>query len=390
MAAASSQAPRIALLAGELSGDQLGADLMRGIKRRLPDARFEGVGGPAMAAEGLDSLYPLETFSVMGLVEVLRHLPTLLRIRRELAQRFIDDPPDMFVGIDAPDFNLGLAKRLRAAGITTAHYVSPTVWAWRQGRIKGIRRAVDLMLTVLPFEADFYEAHAVPVAFVGHPAADRLEPGRDPRPWRERLGLDPERPVLAVLPGSRGSELEKLGAAFARSVKRLRRDHPRLQFIAPMATPRVRGLFEAHLADAGLAGVVRLLDGESEAAMSAADVVLLACGTAALEAMLLGRPMVVAYKVSGLTYGLVKGLGLMKIRHYAMPNVLAGRELAPEYIQSAVSAENLSGAVDELLREPAARARQVEGYAHLHEQLCRSAGDRAAEALIACLNKHHS
>ncbi|WP_240466293.1 lipid-A-disaccharide synthase, partial [Arhodomonas sp. KWT] len=253
---------------------------MRALARRHPGVRFEGIGGPAMAAEGLESLYPLETLSVMGLVEVLRHLPRLLAVRRDLVRRLSADPPDVFIGIDSPDFNLGLARRLRQRGVRTVHYVSPSVWAWRQGRVRGIARSVDRMLTLLPFEAEFYRAHEVPVSFVGHPAADRFPMETDTAGYRAALGVDADATVLAVLPGSRMGELERLGTLFAQAVERLRRARPGLTVLAPMATPALAARFREVLDKVGVADAVRLVEGDAATVMGAADVVLTASGTA--------------------------------------------------------------------------------------------------------------
>ncbi|MGD8428980.1 MAG: lipid-A-disaccharide synthase [Ectothiorhodospiraceae bacterium] len=374
------QLKRVAIVAGELSGDVLGADLMRAIKARHPGVRFEGIGGPAMLREGLEGLYPLESLSVMGLVEVLRHLPRLLRIRRELFRHFRDNPPDAFVGIDAPDFNLGLERRLRVSGVPTAHYVSPSVWAWREGRITGIARSVDLMLTLLPFEARFYEEHGVPVEFVGHPTADRYPMDVDRERYRRQLNMDPRDSVVAVLPGSRNSEVERIGAVFAQTLALLQQRHPRLRIVSPMATHGIRRRFDALLRAAGVDNV-ELLDGNAEAAMGAADVVLTASGTATLEAMLLKRPMVVAYKVSPITAWLVKRLNLIRVKQVSLPNLLAQETLVPELIQDAATPAALAEQIEHLLQNPA-RARQLENrFRELHGVIRRNASERAAGAL---------
>ncbi|MFB4204623.1 Lipid-A-disaccharide synthase [wastewater metagenome] len=376
---------RVALVAGELSGDLLGAGLMRALARRHPGVRFEGIGGPAMAAEGLESLYPLETLSVMGLVEVLRHLPRLLAVRRDLVRRLSADPPDVFIGIDSPDFNLGLARRLRQRGVRTVHYVSPSVWAWRQGRVRGIARSVDRMLTLLPFEAEFYRAHEVPVSFVGHPAADRFPMETDTAGYRAALGVDADATVLAVLPGSRMGELERLGTLFAQAVERLRRARPGLTVLAPMATPALAARFREVLDKVGVADAVRLVEGDAATVMGAADVVLTASGTATLEAMLLKRPMVVAYRVAPATAWLVRRLGLVSTRHFSLPNLLAGEAVVPEYIQEAATPGALAAAVTGWLDDPAAAAALGERFRAFHETLCRGADERAADAVEATL-----
>lgn len=374
---------RIAVVAGELSGDQLGADLLRALKSRYPGARFEGVGGPAMCREGLLSLYPLETLSVMGLAEVVRHLPRLLRVRRELIRHYRANPPDLFVGIDSPDFNLGLERALREAGIPTAHYVSPSVWAWREGRIHGIARAVDHMLTLLPFEAAFYEAHGVPVTFVGHPAADRFPLEVDVAGYRAALGLAPDARVLAVLPGSRRGEVDRLGGPFMEAAARVQRALPGLLVLVPVAHPGLRNRVAAAVEAAGLEA--RLLDSDADTAMGAADAVLTASGTATLEAMLLKRPMVVGYRVAPLTAWLVRRLRLVRINRFALPNLLAGRDVVPEFIQEGMTAEAMAGALTHLLTDRDAAASVQACFTAQHERLRLGAGARAAEALAGLM-----
>lgn len=371
---------RIAIVAGELSGDVLGAGLIRALKRRHAGLRVEGIGGPAMIEAGLRGLYPLEALSVMGLAEVLRHLPRLIVLRRRLVRYFRDDPPDVFIGIDSPDFNLELERRLRTLGVRTAHYVSPSVWAWRQGRIKRIARSVDLMLTLLPFEARYYQAYGVPVVFVGHPTADRYALDPDSGRFRQHLGLSTEAPVLALLPGSRQGEIARIGPVFAATAALLARRRPDLQLLAAMATPGLRRLFQRQLEAAGVAGC-RLVEGSSEAVMGAANVVLTASGTATLEAMLLQRPMVVAYRVAPLTAGVVSALRLIKTRHFALPNLLAGETLVPEYLQSDATPQKLALAVEGLLADPVRASYLRQRFRQLHCALRCNADERAADAL---------
>lgn len=373
---------RVYLVAGELSGDILGAGLMRAIAARHPEAEFRGIGGPRMAAEGMHSLYPLETLSVMGLVEVVRHLPRLLKVRRRLRRDALSWQPDIMVGIDAPDFNLGLERALRDAGITTAHYVSPSVWAWRQGRVKGIARAVDAMLTFLPFEAAFYAQHRVPVAFVGHPLADELPLVNDRRGARVALGLDAEAPLLALLPGSRESEVRFLGERFFDAAERLCRERAALQVVVPAATPERRAQLDAMLEGyPALAARLHLVDGRSWRVMEAADVVLLASGTAALEAMLCHRPMLVAYRMAPATYWLARRL--VKTEWIALPNLIARETLVPELIQDAASVDAIAAGLGELFDDAEGRAALEARFAALHAALRRDASRRACEAIEA-------
>jgi len=370
---------RIYLVAGELSGDILGAGLMQALKRRRPDAEFRGIGGPRMLAEGLHSLYPLETLSVMGLVEVLKHLPGLIKVRRHLRRDALAWEPDAMIGIDAPDFNLGLERQLRDTGIPTAHYVSPSVWAWRQGRVKSIAQSVDAMLTFLPFEAAFYARHDVPVAFVGHPLADELPLDNDRQAARAALGVSSTAPLLAVLPGSRGNEIRFLGPTFLDSVAWLRERIPALQVIVPAASPARREELEALLAEHPVRDIVVLCDGESRQAMTAADAVLLASGTAALEAMLCHRPMVVAYKMAPATHWLAKRM--VKTDWISLPNLIAQETLVPELVQDAASHEAIGAALLEWLGDDAKRQAMETRFADLHATLQRGASERAAEAI---------
>lgn len=378
---------QIALVAGELSGDALGAALIPALRQHYPQAQFYGIGGPQMQAAGLASLEPLETLSVMGLVEVLRHLPALLRLRRTLLKRFLADRPAVFIGIDAPDFNLRLERPLKQAGIPTVHYVSPSVWAWRQGRVRGIAEAVDLMLTLYPFEADFYRNHAVPVQCVGHPLADQIPLHNDRHAAQHALGLDPARCWLALLPGSRMQEVSRLGPLFLATARRLAAQRPQLGFLLPAATPRLRKLLteliQVHAPDLP----VVLLDGQAHTAMTAAELVLIASGTATLEALLLKRPMVVAYQLAPLTYAIAARL--VKIPYVSQPNLLAGRELVPEFIQDRASVDHLATALLALLDDPARCAQLAAEFTALHQQLRSDASRTAATAIADLLAKNH-
>lgn len=372
---------RIGLVAGEASGDLLGAGLIRAIRERVPEAIFEGVAGPAMAEAGCDAWADAEELAVMGLIEPLRHIPRLLRLRRSLAARWQAAPPDVFVGIDAPDFNFGLEKKLRKSGIRTAHYVSPSVWAWRSGRIKTVRAAADLVLCILPFEKTLYDEEGIDAVFVGHPKATSLPTDIDVGSVRELLDLGSGQ-VVAILPGSRLSEVSRLGPAYATTAKMLLKQRPDLRFVTPVATSALRPVIEAQLESAGVADNFRLIDGDSIEAMSAADVVLLASGTAALESALLGKPTVAGYAVSSLTAFIVRMIGGIRTPHVTIPNLLTDEPLIPEFIQDDMKPAALAQAVWELLEDPGRRAEICRRFATLRESLALGADDRAAEAVI--------
>ncbi|MBV2132925.1 lipid-A-disaccharide synthase [Pseudomonas sp. MAP12] len=371
---------KIALVAGEASGDILGSGLMRAIKARHPEVQFIGVGGPRMQAEGLASYFPMERLAVMGLVEVLGRLPELLKRRRRLIRTLIDERPDVFIGIDAPDFTLGVELKLRQAGIRTVHYVSPSVWAWRQKRVLKIRQACDLMLTLFPFEAQFYEAQQVPVCFVGHPLADTIALAADRVAARSSLGLPEQGGVVALLPGSRGGEVERLGSLFLDTAARLCALRPGLRFVLPCANAERRAQVEAMLAGRELP--VMLLDGRSHEALAACDAVLIASGTATLEALLFKRPMVVAYRVAPLTYRILKRL--VKSPYISLPNLLAGRLLVPELIQDAATPEALAATLLPLLDDGLV---QTAGFDAIHRALRRGASERAAEAVLQLVER---
>lgn len=378
----------VAIVAGELSGDLLGAGLMAALRAHYPQLHFTGVGGPAMLAQGFRTAAPLERLAVMGLVEVLRHLPDLLALRRQLYRQFIADPPLVFVGIDAPDFNLGLERRLRAHGIPTVHYVSPSVWAWRPWRVRKIARAVDLMLTLFPFEAAFYREHGVPVRAVGHPLADAIPLRSDPMTARRALGLPvmaDDAPLVALLPGSRLGEVGRLGPLLLETAVWLNARRPDLRFVLPAATPRLHEVLAGMWAERAPALSLTLAQGQSRAAMAAADVVVLASGTATLEAMLLKRPMVVAYRVAPLTAWIARRL--VTVVHFALPNLLAGRELVPEFIQDAATVENLGPAVLRWLDDATAREELVADFDSLHVGLRRDASRQAAAAIAELLGR---
>jgi lipid-A-disaccharide synthase len=368
---------RIALVAGEASGDILGSGLMRAIKARHPDVQFIGVGGPLMEAEGMSSYFPMERLSVMGLVEVLGRLKELLARRKLLIQTLIDEKPDVFIGIDAPDFTLNIELKLRQAGIKTVHYVSPSVWAWRQKRVLKIREGCDLMLTLLPFEARFYEEKGVPVRFVGHPLADTIPLEADRDAARAELGLG-DGPVVALMPGSRGGEVGRLGALFFDTAQRLLAQRPDIRFVLPCASPQRRAQIELLLQGRDLP--LTLLDGRSHVALAACDAVLIASGTATLEALLYKRPMVVAYRLAPLTYWILKGM--VKSPYVSLPNLLAQRLLVPELLQDAATADALAQTLLPLLDNG---AEQTAGFDALHRTLRRDASNQAADAVLTLI-----
>jgi lipid-A-disaccharide synthase len=379
---------RIGIVAGEVSGDQLGARLMRALKKANPAIRFEGIGGSEMLAEGCHSLFPIERLSVLGLTEILGRYRELRKLRASLIRHFRDNPPDVFIGVDSPGFNLGIEQSLRDAGIATVHYVSPQVWAWRTWRVKKIRRAVDRILVMFPFEQPFYARHDVRATFVGHALADEIEAAGDPRPYREPLGLEPDRPTVALLPGSRVSELRALADTFIKTALWLHARNPQLQFVAPFVNRRTRVLFEEAVRDnqAWDLPIVRF-HGHSRDVMRAADVVLLASGTATLEAMLLGRLMVVTYRVSAVSYWLMRMLS--HIRLVAMPNHLAGSHLVPEFIQHESRPELLGQTVERYLARPLYAREMLTRFSKLSTQLRCNASEQAAKAVLEVIETHH-
>ena len=375
---------RIALVAGEASGDLLGAGLVRELKKRFPDAQFAGIGGPRMLAEGFQAWHESAELAVMGLAEVLRHLPRLLRLRAGLRRRLMDWQPDVFIGIDAPDFNLGLERKLKQAGIRTVHYVSPSVWAWREGRAAKIGRSADRVLCLFPMEPPIYQRHGIDARFVGHPLAEAFDAVPDRRAARERLGLAQDIPVLAVLPGSRQGEIQRLWPTFINAARLVTLQMPGLAVAVPAADPACRAAIEAGLAKSQLANVA-LYDGQAHDVMVAADVVLLASGTAALEAMLAKRPMVVGYRISALTYRLVMALGMMRVSTYSLPNVLANEPIVPELMQHDCTPENLAESVMLWFRDEDARATLLPRYEHIHAKLRGNADAAAADAVAELL-----
>ncbi|MFC6632199.1 lipid-A-disaccharide synthase [Microbulbifer taiwanensis] len=374
---------RIGVVAGEASGDILGAGLIAALQKRFPRLLVEGIAGPRMLALGANSLFPMERLSVMGLVEPLKRLPELLKIRRTLRQHFIDNPPDLFIGIDSPDFNLSLEESLKGAGIPTMHYVSPSVWAWRRGRIKKIARAVDHMLTLLPFEADFYREHSVPVTFVGHPLADEIPLQVEMGEARRDLGLAPDDRVIALLPGSRGGEVRLLGPLFLQTARWCYQRHSDLKFVLPAANEQRLAELKTQLE--GFSDLpVMLLEGDSHKALAAADNVLIASGTATLETMLLKKPMVVAYRMARLSYAIFSRM--LHTPWVSLPNLLAQRELVPEILQDDATPENLGAALLQFFDDPLLCDQLLREFDDLHQQLRRNASERAADAVCNLLD----
>ncbi len=381
---AAARPPRFALVAGEASGDLLAAGLVRELAARFPGAQFAGIGGPQLRAAGMDTWHDCSELAVMGLAEVLRHLPRLLRLRASLRRRLLDWKPDVFIGVDAPDFNLGLERRLKQAGIPTVHYVSPSVWAWREGRAAKIGRSADRVLCLFPMEPPIYARHGVDARFVGHPLADAFPAVPDRAAARARLGLPQDAPVLAVLPGSRLGEIRRLWPVFIEASRRVAGQVPGLRVAVPAANAACREAIDAGLAASPLAGA-GVYDGQAHDVLVAADVVLLASGTAALEAMLAKRPMVVGYRISALTYRLVMGLGLMRVNRYSLPNVLANEPIVPELMQHDCTPERLSEAVLAWFRDDAARAALLPRFEHIHAKLRGDASAAAADAVAGLL-----
>lgn len=370
----------IALVAGEASGDILGAGLMASLKQQHPNVQFIGVGGPKMEAEGLVSMFPMERLSIMGLVEVLGRLPELIKRRAKLIKDIIAAKPNVFIGIDAPDFNLGIELKLRETGIKTIHYVSPSVWAWKQKRIFKIKKACDLVLTLFPFEAKFYEKHDVPVCFVGHPLANTIPLEVDRVAAKIKLGILQDNKVVALMPGSRGGEVSRLAPVFLKTADIILEHYPNTKFVIPCANQQRKEQIEELLVSHKLP--IILLDGQSHEALAACDVVLIASGTATLEALLYERPMVVAYKLASLTYWIAKRL--VKTPYVSLPNILAGRLLVPEMIQDKAEPDKLFAELQPLLEGKTKE--QTDSFKAIHLTLRQNASEKAAEATLKLIN----
>lgn len=397
----SSPAPLIAILAGEDSGDQLGADLIIALRQRYPQARFVGIGGARMQAQGFESWYDIRELSLFGFSEVISHLPRLLRLRKALVARLLQAKPAVVIGIDAPDFNLGVEQRLKQAGLLTVHYVSPSVWAWREKRAEKIGRSAHRVLCLFPMEPAIYVKHGIDARFVGHPLADRFALVSDRVGARDFLQLPQQTPVLAVLPGSRPSEVTRLGQIFIDAASRVAAALPGLRIVIPAANPQVHARLKELLANGPRSEATPLLlDGHAHEAMLAADVVLLASGTATLEAMLAKRPMVVGYRVAPLSYRIARAMKMLKTDVYALPNILArasglgGDLLVPELMQDDCTAGNLATATLALFRDSERRGAIVAAFEQLHQALRGGleghAGDRAAAAIAELIDEKHA
>ncbi|EGR0657595.1 lipid-A-disaccharide synthase [Vibrio cholerae] len=374
---------RIGIVVGELSGDTLGEGFIKAIRARYPDAEFVGIGGPKMNALGCQSLFDMEELAVMGLVEVLGRLPRLLKVKAELVKYFTANPPDVFVGIDAPDFNLRLELSLKQAGIKTVHYVSPSVWAWRQNRIHGIAAATHLVLAFLPFEKAFYDKFNVPCEFIGHTLADSIPLASDQLAARQLLGLDEQRRWLAVLPGSRGSEMKMLAEPFIATCQKLQARYPDLGFVVALVNAKRRAQFEQAWQQVAPELNFVLVDDTARNVITAADVVMLASGTVALECMLLKRPMVVGYRVNAFTAFLAKRL--LKTPYVSLPNILAGEELVKELLQDHCTVDNLYHEVSRLLESD--NQALMDKFTEMHQWIRKDADQQAAQAVLHLIQK---
>ncbi|MGD8112273.1 lipid-A-disaccharide synthase [Vibrio sp. TRT 17S01] len=375
---------RIGIVAGELSGDTLGEGFIKAIKSQYPDAEFVGIGGPKMMAQGCESLFDMEELAVMGLVEVLGRLPRLLKVKAELVKFFTENPPDVFIGIDAPDFNLRLELDLKNAGIKTVHYVSPSVWAWRQKRIYKIEAATNLVLAFLPFEKAFYDKFNVPCEFIGHTLADAIPLVSEKAPARELLGLAQDKKWLAVLPGSRGNELKMLSQPFIEACQRLHERYPELGFVVALVNQKRREQFEAAWQEFAPELDFKLVDDTARNVITASDAVMLASGTVALECMLIKRPMVVGYRVNALTAFIAKRL--VKTQYVSLPNILADKELVKEFLLEECTAENLSEEISRLLDTDAGSA-MIEKFTEMHHWIRKDADQQAARAVLTLIGK---
>lgn len=374
---------RIGMVVGEASGDTLAVGLMKEIKKRYPDAIFEGIGGPKMIAQGFNSFFDQERLAVMGLIEPLKRLPELLKIRREIIQYFSEHRPDVFVGVDSPDFNLTIEEKLRAQGIKTTHYVSPSVWAWRQGRVKKIARACDLMLTLLPFEAEFYKDHNVAVEFVGHPLANEFTHLHSQTAAQQQLHLKPTAKTIAIMPGSREAEVRLIAPEFLQAAAIIHAVDSEFQFVIPAANEKRFAQLQELLKQYDSLPVTLVLK-QSKEAMMASNFVMIASGTTTLEAMLLGKPMVIGYRMAWLSFQIMKALA--KIKHVGLPNLLAGKTIVPELLQNDLSAQGVADVALEAFSNPDKTELLTEEFHRLSQQLRQNANLKAADAILKLIS----
>ena len=371
---------RIGIVAGESSGDLLGAGMIKALRHSVPELQAEGVAGQNMVKQGCKALFPAEKLSIIGLVDAFAHYRELRAIRNQLRDHFISNPPDAFIGIDAPDFNLTLLEQLRRAGIPTIQYVSPQVWAWRRYRVKKIARAVDCVLALFPFEEEFYREHNVPVRFVGHPFADQIPLATDKSPARVNLGLPEDATIIAILPGSRVSEVKYLAETFLQTADYCYQQHPNIHFVIPFANQIVRDVFLKFGGDLAKKLPLTFIDGQAREVMGASDSILMASGTATLEAMLVKRPMVVAYRMSWLNYLILKTW--IKVKSYSLPNLLAGEVLVPEYVQHAARPEVMGEKLLHYLKDTSEVKKITDRFTDIHHMLRQNTDMQAAEAVV--------
>ena len=377
---------RIAIIAGEVSGDILGSRLIASLKKHYPNATFEGIAGPEMQAQGCESLYAMERLSIMGFTEALPRLRELLKMRKTLIQRWKKTPPHFFVGIDAPDFNLKIEKELHQAGIPSIHYVSPSVWAWRESRVKKMQGSMDLMLTLFPFEVDFYKKHNIPAEFCGHPLADEIPLDCDPLEARSTLELPKDKYILAVLPGSRMGEIKRIAPDFLAGLKQIHQKHPEWLLVSPLINEKVKAEFDQLKQSIAPEVPITYIDKQSRTVMQAADQILMASGTAVLEGMLVGRPMVAAYRVAPLTAKIIRLFNMIKSKYYTLPNNLADEYLVPELIQEEITADNVFDRVEsQFMQDTETRQHMLKRFDEIHQQLRQNASDKAAQALVSLL-----
>jgi len=372
--------PRIAIIAGEVSGDLLGAGLIQAIHKTHPEIQFEGIAGDAMKAAGCKAFYPAEDLAVMGLTEVLKDLPRLLNIKKVVVSNWVKKPPDLFIGIDAPDFNLRVASSLKQAGIPTVHYVSPSVWAWREGRVKGIAKAVDNLLCLLPFEPKYYQNTTVNAEFIGHPMADAITPKN-----KNDLKDLPQNPLIAILPGSRSGEINKLAIPFILTIAELAKKFPKAEFCIPVAKTKFKSTIENLVKEYAPGVPVELLDGQADKLLSRADLALVASGTAALETMLYGCPMVVAYRMAASTFWILDVTNSLKTEYFSLPNILAGKELVKEVMQKEMTVDNLVSEVSRLITDADRTRLMRHEFINLHAILRQDTNSKVANIVLDLL-----